>query len=184
MKKLSKRARKQLKEKEHRREKKMAMAGAPYSNHKKRICYHYGWTWPDLETLLSGSREEQESHCYIGVEKDKDNRYVCQTCGKVFTQTQMEQLEKVCSYLERDYSYLEQELPPELPPELLHSLQQLIPSQNEAPETPEAPALKGIEPVEYYYKDKDEPVICRTLDGTYWRRTRISLPFGLFNIMQ
>ncbi len=178
MKKLSKRARKQLKEKEQRREKKMAMAGAPYSNHKKRICYHYGWTWPDLETLLSGNREEQESHCYIGVEKDKDNRYVCQTCGKVFTQTQMEQLEKVCSYLERDYSYLEQELHPELPPELLHSLQQLIPSQNEAPE---APALKGIEPVEYYYKDKDEPVICRTLDGTYWRRTRISLPlpFGL-----
>ena len=146
MKKLSKRARKQLKEKEQRREKKMAMAGAPYSNHKKRICYHYGWTWPDLETLLSGSREEQESHCHVNVEKDKDNRYVCQTCGKVFTQAQMEQLEKVCSYLEQ-----------ELPPELLHSLQQLIPSQNEAPE---APDLKGIEPVEYYYKDKDEPVIC------------------------
>ena len=165
MKKLSKRARKQLKEKEQRREKKMAMAGAPYSNHKKRICYHYGWTWPDLETLLSGSREEQESHCYIGVEKDKDNRYVCQTCGKVFTQAQMEQLEKVCSYLEQ-----------ELHPELLHSLQQLIPSQNEAPE---APDLKGIEPVEYYYKDKDEPVICGTLDGTYLRRTRLSLPSGL-----
>lgn len=167
MKKLSKRARKQLKEKEQRREKKMAMAGAPYSNHKKRICYHYGWTWPDLETLLSGNREEQESHCHVNVEKDKDNRYVCQTCGKVFTQAQMEQLEKVCSYLEQ-----------ELPPELLHSLQQLIPSQNEAPE---APDLKGIEPVEYYYKDKDEPVICGTLDGTYLRRTRLSLPlpFGM-----
>lgn len=165
MKKLSKRARKQLKEKEQRREKKMAMAGAPYSNHKKRICYHYGWTWPALETFLSGNREEQESHCYIGVEKDKDNRYVCQTCGKVFTQAQMEQLEKMCSYLEQ-----------ELPPELLHSLQQLIPSQNEAPE---APDLKGIEPVEYYYKDKDEPVICGTLDGTYLRRTRLSLPSGL-----
>lgn len=165
MKKLSKRARKQLKEKEQRREKKMAMAGAPYSNHKKRICYHYGWTWPDLETFLSGNREEQESHCHVNVEKDKDNRYVCQTCGKVFTQAQMEQLEKVCSYLEQ-----------ELPPELLHSLQQLIPSQNEAPE---APDLKGIEPVEYYYKDKDEPVICGTLDGTYLRRTRLSLPSGL-----
>lgn len=165
MKKLSKRARKQLKEKEQRREKKMAMAGAPYSNHKKRICYHYGWTWPDLGTLLSGNREEQESHCHVNVEKDKDNRYVCQTCGKVFTQAQMEQLEKVCSYLEQ-----------ELPPELLHSLQQLIPSQNEAPE---APDLKGIEPVEYYYKDKDEPVICGTLDGTYLRRTRLSLPSGL-----
>lgn len=165
MKKLSKRARKQLKEKEQRREKKMALAGAPYSNHKKRICYHYGWIWPDLETLLSGSRENQESHCQIGVEKDKDNRYVCQTCGKVFTQAQMEQLEKVCSYLEQ-----------ELPPELLHSLQQLIPSQNEAPE---APDLKGIEPVEYYYKDKDEPVICGTLDGTYLCRTRLSLPSGL-----
>ncbi len=167
MKKLSKRARKQLKEKEQRREKKMAMAGAPYSNHKKRICYHYGWTWPDLETLLSGNREEQESHCHVNVEKDKDNRYVCQTCGKVFTQAQMEQLEKVCSYLEQ-----------ELSPELLHSLQQLIPSQNEAPE---APDLKGIEPVEYYYKDKDEPVICGTLDGTYLRRTRLSLPlpFGM-----
>lgn len=165
MKKLSKRARKQLKEKEQRREKKMAMAGAPYSNHKKRICYHYGWTWPDLETLLSGNREEQESHCHVNVEKDEDNRYVCQTCGKVFTQAQMEQLEKVCSYLEQ-----------ELPPELLHSLQQLIPSQNEAPE---APDLKGIEPVEYYYKDKDEPVICGTLDGTYLRRTRLSLPSGL-----
>lgn len=174
MKKLSKRARKQQKEKEQRREKKMALAGAPYSNHKKRICYHYGWIWSDLETLLSGSRENQESHCQIGVEKDKDNRYVCQTCGKVFTQAQMEQLEKVCSYLERDHSYLKRELPPEL----LHSMQELFPAQNKAPE---APDLKGIEPVEYYYKDKDEPVICRTLDGTYLRRTRLSLPlpFGM-----
>ena len=44
MKRLSRRARKQKKQEEQCRGKKLSKAGIPYSKHKKRICYHFGWS--------------------------------------------------------------------------------------------------------------------------------------------
>lgn len=37
---------------------------------------------------------------YAMTEKDNDNRYVCRGCGKVFTQAEMKQMEKLCFYLQ------------------------------------------------------------------------------------
>lgn len=74
---------------------------------------------------------------YAMTEKDNDNRYVCRGCGKVFTQAEMKQMEKLCFYLQAT------------PVKSKSKVQDL---------------LKGIEPVEYYYKDRNEIVRCSRLD--------------------
>ena len=71
MKRLSRKARKQKKQEEQCREKKLSKAGIPYSKHKKRICYHFGWSGD----MALGVR------IYVMTEKDNDNRYVCRGCG-------------------------------------------------------------------------------------------------------
>ncbi|WP_370775459.1 hypothetical protein [Roseburia sp.] len=127
MKRLSRKARKQKKQEEQCREKKLSKAGIPYSKHKKRICYHFGWSGD----MALGVR------IYAMTEKDNDNRYVCRGCGKVFTQAEMKQMEKLCFYLQAT------------PVKSKSKVQDL---------------LKGIEPVEYYYKDRNEIVRCSRLD--------------------
>lgn len=127
MRKLSKKERKIAKENVQRREKQMLKAGVPYSKHRKRVCFHYGWS--------GGMGCKVQSFPWI-IERG-NGEYICMECGKVFTQKEKEQLEKLCFYLETS---------PVRSRETVESLS------------------KGVEPVEYYYKDRNEIVRCGKAD--------------------
>lgn len=121
--KLSRKERQLAKEKMERREKQMAKAGIPYSKHKRRVCFHYGW--------FGGMGCGVQTFPWV-IERE-DGECICTGCGKVFTKKEKEQLEKLCTYLE---------ISPVRSRETVEKLS------------------KGVESVEYYYKDENEIVRC------------------------